>query len=663
MLCMIREKRGPLAASIWSEKGLSRKANAMTREPLHTLIRHLRRAVASPTGSGPTDAQLLERFVQGRDDAAFELLVWRHGAMVLNVCLRLLHREHDAEDAFQATFLTLVRKAGTIGKRASVGSWLYKVAYRVALRARKAPAPAALPQEPLWDRSAREPATDLAGLELRSVLDEEAQRLPEKYRAAFILFHLEGQSLEAVAAALGCCPRPAGTRLARARAMLRRRLARRGFTLPALIVSASVVAALPAALVNRTVQAALLGAVEKAVAAGVISVQAAALTKGALRTMSMTKGAVVTIAVLTVSLLGSGGAFLAYRAQADEPAPAVKVAPSRAAEEAAGLRLQWRFEKNQPFYQELTTITRQTMKLQGTDILQFQNQTFVFRWTPIEQRPDKSWVLKQRIEAVKMEIQIGDTKMEFDSTKEGNANSPLFDYYKNLIGAELKVTLDKDGEVRQIEGRDELLKRLSVGNPAMYAVLMQVMSDHALRQLAATAFTALPTTTVQRGDTWVRESKLDMGPLGQYDAEYRYIYTGKDGTLDKIKVVGTLQYGPPAGDGPDLSSTIKKGKLKSNEIRGTILFDRAKGRLANLELDVELTGELTVPQAGQDTPMEVSQKQRMTLRTTDARSTKKAEAQPAENEELERLREENARLKRQLQAVEEALRRTSKPNE
>src|SRR5262249_53261711 len=108
----------------------------MANGHLRTVIHHLRRIVSPPAGGGLLDAQLLERFVSSRDEAAFEVLVWRYGALVWNVCQRVLHHEQDAEDAFQAAFLALARKAGAIGKRESVGSWLYKVAYRVALAAR-----------------------------------------------------------------------------------------------------------------------------------------------------------------------------------------------------------------------------------------------------------------------------------------------------------------------------------------------------------------------------------------------------------------------------------------------------------------------------------------------------------------------------------------------
>src|SRR3954466_15168358 len=113
------------------------------------ILRRLRPLLRPAPAGGVTDADLLERFRSGRDEAAFELLVWRHGPMVLGLCRRLLRHEHDAEDAFQATLLTLARKAGSIGRRCSLAGWLYTVAYRVALRARAGARLRALHERPV----------------------------------------------------------------------------------------------------------------------------------------------------------------------------------------------------------------------------------------------------------------------------------------------------------------------------------------------------------------------------------------------------------------------------------------------------------------------------------------------------------------------------------
>jgi RNA polymerase sigma factor (sigma-70 family) len=215
---------------------------------------------------GLTDAQLLHRFLTKRDGAAFELLVWRHGPMVLRVCRRILRDAHGAEDAFQATFLTLACKAGSIGNQEVVSSWLYKVAYRIALRAKASATKRATHEQPLVDCLAGgsiAPPDEAAWRELGPLLDAEVRRLPEKYRAAFVLCYLEGKTNEEAARELGC---PKGTilsRLSRARERLRKRLNQRGLALSGMVFPLLLdpkgwsLAAEPPALVESTVRLAL----------------------------------------------------------------------------------------------------------------------------------------------------------------------------------------------------------------------------------------------------------------------------------------------------------------------------------------------------------------------------------------------------------------------
>ena len=205
---------------------------AMKKRERTPVTRYFRRLLSPRSASGLTDAQLLERFVADQDEAAFEILLWRHGPKVLGVCRRVLRHEQDAEDAFQATFLVLVRKAGSIGKRQSVGSWLYRVAYRVALRAKVSASKRNARQRVITDVPAAEAVPDLFSRDVALVLDEEVNRLPEKYRAAFVLCYLDGKTNEQAAQELGC---PKGTilsRLAWARERLRVRLTRRGLAYP-----------------------------------------------------------------------------------------------------------------------------------------------------------------------------------------------------------------------------------------------------------------------------------------------------------------------------------------------------------------------------------------------------------------------------------------------
>jgi RNA polymerase sigma factor (sigma-70 family) len=612
-----------------------------------------------------TDAQLLERFVQGREEAAFELLVWRHGPMVLNVCRRVLRCEHDAEDAFQASFLALARKAAAIGKRASVGSWLYKVAYRVALRARTRSPAQPLPAEPPADASAPEPLADLLRRELRSVLDEEVHRLSDNYRTALVLCYLEGQTIAAAAQTLGRSQGTVGTWLARARRVLGRRLARRGLGPSAPDGCGSFLAALPAALVSSTARAAALGAEEKALAAGLISAQVAALTKGAVPTMTLTKWILATVVVLALSLLGGGLALRSHRAQAVEPTAEGSVAlhpPAR--ERNGGVVLEWKFEKDVPFYEERTTVTDQVMKVMGNDVRQTQQQKFFFRWMPAAKDEDDNWVLRQKVLGVILNIDVGGNKIRYDSTRKGSAETPLAEFYKNLVGSEFTVTLNKGFRVGKIEGRDHLIKKLTAANPQLVTLLPQLLSEGALRELAETPFAGLREGPVRPGHSWARKSKLDLSTFGECWNTSTYTYAGKQGKLDRIQVEIALKCQPPA------VGEVRQGEVTSADGAGLILFERDKGRVFRAELNLRLKAKLTTRTGNRDTEVELVQTQKTTVQTRDTNPL--ASAVPAADltrqverlrDENERLRQENERLRRKLRAVEEALRPKRKPKE
>jgi RNA polymerase sigma factor (sigma-70 family) len=257
---------------------------------------------------GASDAALLERFVGRRDPEAFAALVGRHGPMVLGLCKRLLRREQDAEDAFQATFLVLARRAPAIGSRDRLASWLYGVARKVAHRARTLATRAARPLGP-DDEPAAPDGDEASRNELRRVLDEEVGRLPARYRAPVVLCHLEGRTNEEAARELSC---PVGTvkgRLNRARDLLRRRLTRRGLA-PSASVLVAALASQASALPPPLVTAAARGA------AGVSS-QAVALGEEVLRAMILTKWKVAAVLVLT--LTGGLAGVLSLSGLAAEP--------------------------------------------------------------------------------------------------------------------------------------------------------------------------------------------------------------------------------------------------------------------------------------------------------------------------------------------------------
>jgi RNA polymerase sigma factor (sigma-70 family) len=186
-----------------------------------------------------TDRDLVERFAIHREDAAFAALIRRHGPMVLSVCRRVSRTLEDADDAFQATFLVLVRKADTIRKKESIGSWLHGVAYRVAREARiRSSRQGTRPTAENLDHD--DPSDLAARRELRSVLDQELNRLPEKYRSPLVLHYLEGKTKEETALQLGCSEGTVSGRLARARDLLRRRLTYRGLAIPSTFMVASL---------------------------------------------------------------------------------------------------------------------------------------------------------------------------------------------------------------------------------------------------------------------------------------------------------------------------------------------------------------------------------------------------------------------------------------
>ena len=294
-----------------------------SRGRLDFLIRRLRR-VAEQAADGAPDASLLERFVVGRDEAAFELLLWRHGPMVLGLCRRMLRCEQDAEDAFQAAFLLLARKAASVRRGEAVAGWLYRTAYRIALRVRQTARrlPVAVPPGAEPVASASEP--EVVWRDLRPVLDDEIHRLPAKYRLPIILCYFQGRTHAEAALELGCPKGTVSVRLQRGRELLRCRLTRRGLALSAaslalLAAGRTASAAVPGVLIHGTLKAALLFAAGKAVA-GAASVRAVAWTHGVLRAMILSKLKLLAAVVLTAATATGAGFFLS-RSTAAPPRP------------------------------------------------------------------------------------------------------------------------------------------------------------------------------------------------------------------------------------------------------------------------------------------------------------------------------------------------------
>jgi RNA polymerase sigma factor (sigma-70 family) len=284
----------------------------MTSRRLPDILRHCKRLFLSSAATEWSDRRLLERFALHRDELAFASLIRRHGCLVLGVGRRILHQEQDAEDVFQATFLILARKAASGRWQESIAGWLYRVAYRLAIRTRS--------------KILRQRAVDrkrgtlletkaMAGCdrsELHAVLDDELQRLSSEYRQPLLLCYLEAKTRDQAAQQLGWSRRTLERRLEQGLKLLRVRLCRRGVELPTALLIAGLSqqaasANVSAAIVATTVEVAVLGS-GVATVGSAISAQVAALAQGGLKAMAMNRlivGAIVLFAV-AVGAVGVG---------------------------------------------------------------------------------------------------------------------------------------------------------------------------------------------------------------------------------------------------------------------------------------------------------------------------------------------------------------------
>ena len=319
----------------------------MAAQPYGIVQQQIERLLQRGSLAGLSEWQLLESYATQRDERAFEALVARHGPMVLGVCRRVLHNDQAAEDAFQATFLVLIRKAPSLDRDKPLASWLYTVAYRLALRicanearrlGREAQAARLRPNSESHDTTPGDHSF---------VLDEELQRLPARHRVPLVLCYLEGKTNEQAAEVLGCPRGSMSARLAQARAHLRAGLARRCHVVPAagiatLLASPRAEAGVPSRLLSDTVRTALWFSSEQAGIAGVVSTRAVALAKGTFRALFVFKLKIAGAALVTVGMLGTGATMLLKAAsQTSPPAQAVEHLPEARPDHAdiAGERL------------------------------------------------------------------------------------------------------------------------------------------------------------------------------------------------------------------------------------------------------------------------------------------------------------------------------------
>jgi RNA polymerase sigma factor (sigma-70 family) len=395
----------------------------MAAGQMSEVIQHLRSAVLLRDRAGLTDGQLLEGFLSRRDEAALAALVLRHAPMVWGVCRRVLRNAHDAEDAFQATFLVLVRKAASIASRELLANWLYGVAYQTARKARATAARRGARERQVQQMP--EPAVGPPGPQhdLQALLDQELSRLPDKYRVAILLCDLEGKTRQEAAREIGCPEGTVAGRLARARGMLAKRLARHGVvlsggSLAAALVQEATSACVPTAVVSSTINAASLFAAGPAAASAAV----AALTEGVLKSMLLTKLKTAVAVLLAVLVLGAGlgTAGLLY------VAPSPKPAPDRAGEKDAKVALgalqgDWRVFKLDVEHEE----TRELFEKLGKVVI----------------KGDKATLMLDLALAGKGEKKEAITWAEFTILKVGTGKSP----------ATIDLRLDKAIEVQGLK--------------------------------------------------------------------------------------------------------------------------------------------------------------------------------------------------------------------
>src|SRR5262245_24709870 len=296
----------------------------MSSAQVGAVLRHIRQLAAAREDHELPDHELLERFAGHRDEAAFAALLRRHGPMVLGVCRSVLHNLHDAEDAFQAAFLLLAQKAGSIHRREAVSGWLHRVAYHLAVDAQANAARRRALEQRVAAMPSADPVLDLSLRELRRVLNEELQRLPEDYRAPLILCGLEEKSLEEAARLLGWTREAVKGRLQRGRERLRARLRRRGLELPAGLFATTLTlnsasAQVSAPLADTTLRAALKVAAGQGVVASGVSAEVAALVQGASTTMFYGNVKIATLLLVALSVVALAFGVVRHRAAASDP--------------------------------------------------------------------------------------------------------------------------------------------------------------------------------------------------------------------------------------------------------------------------------------------------------------------------------------------------------
>jgi hypothetical protein len=316
----------------------------------------------------------------------------------------------------------------------------------------------------------------------------------------------------------------------------------------------------------------------------------------------------------------------------DAPKDAPKDTPKDAPKDAPktdGKRFEFVFTKDKKFYSETNTKVTQTIQLQGQGFNQKQESTFWYEWTPLEQTPDGKWKIRQKVEGLKMNIDISGNRIDYDSTKDTQTagNPGLNEFFKKLGTAEFTATLSKDFRVEKVDGKEAFISNITSGSAQMNNLLQKIFTDDALKDLCDPTLKMIPETPKKPGESWERKYPLNLGPIGTYEATYKFTYIGpgteadkKD--MDKIDVIATVEYQAPKDDSTasGLLFRIKGGNLKSDPMapaKGVIWYNNKAQRPESAEINLKLKGSLTVAVGGSDATVELEMEQKSLVKYSD----------------------------------------------
>jgi RND family efflux transporter MFP subunit len=521
----------------------------MTDHQLAAILHQLRRAAAVDAGIG--DAELLQRFVAHRDEVSFELLMWRHAQLVWNVCRRVLQNGHDAEDAFQVTFLALARQAARIKNRACLAGWLYQVAYRAALAARARRVKRR--ESPQDVHELRVMTNGERGLseEDHDALDQEIHRLPERFQIPVVLCYLEGKSVSETALLLGWPRGTVASRLSRARQRLRARLARRGLEFTAdLPTPTQDGGGSPALTVAIPVLAKQILA--GAAADSVLAPQVASLTKEVMKAMFLSKlktQAILVVTVLGLILAGGGWAIHLYavspegphRKDADEPQTKKADEPTK--------------PKPPPHAGPKTVTVVQPIRREAAPYADYPGRLVALRQVDVQ--PTVSGRLEKVLFQAGADVKKGDLLFEIDPTS-----------YKLAVlkvAAQLSRLKDEVSEKNKALQRGKELEKTG-------AIGQEVLDDLASRASAAEAALRPAQVELEQAELKLQATRI-TAPLDGRISEPRVypgnqVYPGGDKTI----VLATITVLDPIGlsfNMDERSYLRYQHLLREKEVKGT----------------------------------------------------------------------------------------------